>query len=402
MKVGMITPPECTPLPLSPARYEVSVLGVDLTWTWECDEGVRSEDCLIVIKRETATPVTQAFEVGVKPAPEVEEETPEEECSVESVEIVSPPRGFQFSYDEAPAGTLNLRAVAEIRPSGCGGGPQWSIQDMGTVSARVEAGGAAGENAAIFTFRGLPERTEDFGDKVITVEVGGRKDTLSVQLFFMPEALNHPGKEGTPNWFYYWGQTLAGMGVPLKHVPVLFSETVPGDSAQGQYVFSEDQIYLADRAFEKSCAARPAAYGGGEMQGIDCFAELVRHEYQHLLERHEWWGATDPKAARSAARDACGGTLLAYCQAWQDYLANMDYDGDLVPNWVEQRLAGTRRCDWEDRESCLGRPPGRIDLEMNSYNEGWSWMKGEADKEDWSRCGKQWIDARVCPGKKIW
>ncbi len=109
-------------------------------------------------------------------------------------------------------------------------------------------------------------------------------------------------------------------------------------------------------------------------------------------------GATDPKAARGAARDACAGTLLAYCQAWQDYMGNLDYDGDLVPDWLEQRLAATRGCGWTDRESCSGRPPGTINLEKNAYEVGWSRIKGKADNEGWSRCGKQWGDAGVCTG----
>ena len=138
------------------------------------------------------------------------------------------------------------------------------------------------------------------------------------------------------------------------------------------------------------------------MKGIDCFAEMVRHETQHKRERHEWWGALDPKAARVGAEAACAGTLLSLCDAWQAYKRDHDWDLDLVPNTVEQNLASSRGCDWQDRASCSGRPGGMIDLEMDAYNVGWGWIPGGANTEDWSRCGKQWADASVCPGGRIW
>lgn len=114
----------------------------------------------------------------------------------------------------------------------------------------------------------------------------------------------------------------------------------------------------------------------------------MRHEGQHKKDRRAWWGAYNPKAAFDNHRDA--------------YMERFDEDGDLVPNNVEKTLAASRGCDWKSRESCSGRPPGKIDLEMNSYAEGWSWIRGAADSQDWSWCGKQWKDAKVCPKGRIW
>ena len=397
MKVGMIAPPACEPIELAPAEYEVTVLGADMTWVWKCDPD-SGDNCFIVMKDQTTLLANHEFQVGVNPAPAEGAASPDDECRVESVKITGPGRGDPYAYDDSPTGTLEFTAKAQAEPSTCDQPMSWSIEGIGSISAQVEAGG----DSATFTYRQLPHNNEDFGPKVITVQVGGRTDTLSVEMFFNPTAFNHPGSEGTPNWFHYWSKTLAGAGETLRHTPQRFSETVSGASVQGQYDFSEDIVYLTDLAYQRSCARRPAGFGGGEMTGIDCFAELVRHEGQHKKERHAWWGGFDPKAGRENAEAACSGTLLSLCDAWQEYKTNHDWDLDLVPNSVEQSLAASRGCDWEDNQSCSGRPGGKIDLEMNAYNVGWGWIPGGANKEDWSRCGKQWPDATVCPGGRIW
>ena len=36
------------------------------------------------------------------------------------------------------------------------------------------------------------------------------------------------------------------------------------------------------------------------------------------------------------------------------------------------------------------------DREIDAYDVGWKWPVGKADREDWSRCGKQGADASVC------
>jgi len=387
MKVGMITPPECEPLDLAPAQYEVTVLGGDVTWVWSCRED-SGEGCPIVVKKEAFEAADSRFQVGVVPAAPRAEEEPDDDCRVESLTITSPDPDYQVSFDDSPRGFLKLTAQAEALPSSCDQPLDWSIESLGSVSAKVEPGGDAGENGVTFTYYGLPDRNEDFGPTRITVRAGGRQDTLSVEIFFDPTSVNHPGRDSAPNWFHYWGQTLAGGGQTVKYTPERISETEEGVSVQGQYDYAEDIVYLTDRAFGSSCAPRTPSYGGGESKGIDCFAELVRHESQHKKDRHAWWGAFNPKAAKD--------------QNLPEYMAEYDADADLVPNRVEEELSDSRGCNWMWRWSCAGRPEGKIDLEMNAYGAGWSWIRGGADREDWSWCGKQWQDAQVCPGKKIW
>ena len=80
----------------------------------------------------------------------------------------------------------------------------------------------------------------------------------------------------------------------------------------------------------------------------------------------------------------------------------MDFDGDLVPDKVENELTGKDCSKW-DPTSCDGRPKDSLfDNEMNAYWIGWEWPVGFADSEDWSWCGKQWNDVSVCPGNKQW
>ncbi len=383
-KVGMITPPDCTPLDLMPAQYEITVLGGDLSWVWECEKG-RGGKCPILVRSENYESANNRFDVGVERGPPNDAAAgPDEPCRVESVEITSPSPGKQVSFDGSPTGFLKVTARAVAKPDDCDKPLQWSMADIGSSKALVQAAG----DTAVFTYRGLPDRNDDFGPTVIKVSAGGKTDTASVVVFFTPVAFNHGGSGSLPNWMYYWDQTRAGSGETPSYTPERISETVEGERVQGQYDYAEDVVYLTDRAYGSSCARRNAAYGGGSSKGIDCFAELVRHEGQHKKERHQWWGTFNPKAAKAAG--------LA------SYMKNYDADADLVPNDVEKRLSESRGCNWLWPKSCSGRPDGTIDLEMNAYGEGWSWIRGGADAQDWSWCGKQWQDAKVCPGGKIW
>ena len=44
----------------------------------------------------------------------------------------------------------------------------------------------------------------------------------------------------------------------------------------------------------------------------------------------------------------------------------------------------------------MGEVEEATDREIDAYHVGWKWPVGKADREDWSRCGKQWTDASVC------
>ena len=132
-------------------------------------------------------------------------------------------------------------------------------------------------NAVPFNDRGLPDPHPDFGPKRITVEI-----------FFEPTAVNHPG-DGSgeiPNWFHYWGQRSAGRGFD----PFYRQEIPPCISSEevllGRYESDDNKVYLAEALARSTCPARPGAPGS---TGIDCYAEIVRHETTHQREQQYWW-----------------------------------------------------------------------------------------------------------------
>lgn len=201
-----------------------------------------------------------------------------------------------------------------------------------------------------------------------------------VRVFFHPEAKNHPGNGAgeTPNWFYYWMQTGAAEGLAALYSKVITSPLAGDSKPQGQYNYAEDAIYLSDAIYSGRCFPRSAKFGGGKSGGIDCMAEILRHENQHKLERWEWWGAANPVAEGFIGRPG-------------------DPDYDLVPTEVETGLAKERDCDPHKPYSCSGRPNGYVkDMEMNAYNVGWGWQRGDAKAEDWACDESQWTGG-ACP-----
>ncbi|MDT8366525.1 MAG: hypothetical protein RRA15_08525, partial [bacterium] len=258
----------------------------------------------------------------------------------------------------------------------------WKMEELSGSKQKIDP--ATASNAVKISFEGLPGNTSQLGKKRITASACGKSDSVVVQLFFPPDALNHPGAgSGTiPNWFFYWKQTKAGKGYKPAYTPVKIA--TDGSKAIGQYDYAADKVFLTDRIMQKSCAPRVKALGGKESKGIDCFAETARHETRHQKERWEWWGATNPQALSFFERH------------------KLDFDGDLVPDEVEKKLDGKNCSKW-DPTSCDGRPKDSLfDIEMNAYWIGWEWPVGYADSEDWSWCGKQWDDMAVCPGNKRW
>lgn len=120
---------------------------------------------------------------------------------------------------------------------------------------------------------------------------------------------------------------------------------------------------------------------GKKATGIDCFAEDVWHEWQHKEDFEEWWGGR-----------------FKYVLLKNNVPGYDDEDDDNVPAKIEAMLAG---CSDQSPTSCAWRPYNNLpDVEVQSYWKGWQWKIGSVGKEDWSRCGKQWKDASVCPGGK--
>jgi hypothetical protein len=128
--------------------------------------------------------------------------------------------------------------------------------------------------------------------------------------------------------------------------------------------------------------------GGANASGIDCFAEIVAHEWQHRVEEETWW---------RESKDSYWYIIL--------YLAkDLDYDG--VPHSVEESEPGCIDADVREDDlllhytrgdriplwyTCNSRPfPQVTDRELYAYDIGWNWGLGTVDNVDWSEGGKQW------------
>ena len=247
----------------------------------------------------------------------------------------------------------------------------------------------------------MAEESADFGPLQISARVLGAGETREVLVFFDPLAKNHPGEHAgaTPNWFYYWGQTSAqGNFSKPEYVSKMPSCSSTDDSAMARYMYDTDVIYMVDLAYRGSCVTRQGDVidTGKTAEGIDCFAELIRHEDVHRVELKQWWGPFKGQAAPAA----CGLSTNYIINE----IADIDDDGDLVPDVIEKSLSSTRGCDPDDDKSCSGRPVVKgkspIDVEMNAYTVGWNaWKLGHADTEDWSKCGAQWSNKSTCKYK---
>jgi hypothetical protein len=289
------------------------------------------------------------------------------------VEIISPQEGDQFAYNRASPGILKIDLHGTTED--CDEEITWEIEDVGYSEKKIEP--PKGDSSLV-RFRGLPEYNTDFGKKKITALACGKSTSVVVEVYYNPDAKNHPGEGSavTPNWFHYWGQTKAGKGFSPIYEPERKSQST-GGLAQAQYDYYADKIVLTNQVLYKSCFGRP---GGKESLGIDCYAELLRHESWHQKERWEWWGNTNPLALGFIDR------------------REMDLDGDLVPDKIEENLSA-RKCSKWDAYSCQGRPKDSLlDVEMDAYQKGWEWRVGSANKEDWSSCkhGKQWKKGKAC------
>lgn len=307
------------------------------------------------------------------------------DCANADVVITSPYDGYKFSFDNSAEGRLEFDAQAMVSPADCADEIFWSAAAIGDIEATIKP--ATGEKVSI-RYKGLPENNDDFGPLQISARVLGAGENRELLTFFNGTAKNHPGGGAgeTPNWFYYWGQTQANGEIEAHYVPSM--PDCGGGIPAARYVFDEDRIYLSDKVVNVYCVRRNGVEAQGS-EGIDCYAELIRHENHHRVELHSWWPVKY-------------GLVTLNPPSCDDFIANtfkqfngIDSDRDQVPDYVEEALNATRHCDKDNNMSCSGRPlhlSGVRDVEMNAYDVGWMWGRGDADIEDWSECGRQWGD----------
>jgi hypothetical protein len=211
----------------------------------------------------------------------------------------------------------------------------------------------------------LPERSADFGPKTARVYCAGVKLIEQVyEVFFPCDACNHPGEGSgqTPNWFYYWLQTVTPLRDPPPRVIFFPSEF-------SFYELGTDRIHLgADiptNRFPVYCATP-------QLVGIERFGWAYVHEAWHHKSWREWWGlaTVDEWWASYAGKDGPDG----------------DKDSDVIPNRIEW---ASGRYDWTNKYTLYeGKDPqwaGADDWEDMTCRTNWH-AKGDRSK-DWADPG---------------
>lgn len=230
----------------------------------------------------------------------------------------------------------------------------------------------------------MPSENKNFGKKNVKVEYMGYEcnctsENEEIQIFYPRDAKNNPGSENRPNWAYYWNKTKARTLNNFEVVEEIPDDktniALPGLACLGQILESSNagvlarydpfkgKIYIPENLPSRTCPSRP---DGTVYEGIDCFAQVIRHEGRHKEQLTSWWG---PNMANYNCID--------------------DVDGDMLPNAIEITTEG---CNSLLPWSCPGRPTwlGTVfDVDIDAYDYGWKWNPGDADKEDWSMPGKQ-------------
>lgn len=160
----------------------------------------------------------------------------------------------------------------------------------------------------------------------------------------------------------------------VKQIPAVNSAS---DEVVARWDLEREMLLVSGRLVQPdACRAavddtpdhRPT--GRDAAEGIDCFAETLRHELQHRTDAIEWWGSPRGPYGRIDSG-----------------LVSLDLDGDNVPGTVELPLG----CNPLSKYSCAPFA-NATDTEIRAYYVGWKWPLGNANAEDWS-CGelsKQW------------
>ena len=279
----------------------------------------------------------------------------------------------EFTFSDANPGVLTINLKARVTPvaaaalmvNDCRFGVEavgnskmeWSKDNKGGKAAFV-----GGFLTATVKFIGLPEKNDAFGKKIAMLLWNGRKcDEENYEVFFPKIAKNHPGGQaGSPNWFYYWGQTSANKGnTTIKYL----------NATRSYYDYASDRtIFIANDAALSQISI------WGTPKGIDCYAWTTAHEAKHHRQFTNFW----PTQWR------------AVDDTDMDWLPN-----DQEPIYMPGRpYSPTNPTTYPDVFG-YGQNPIRDceDINMRSQNPPYSldklWENGSANLKDWANPGKQ-------------
>lgn len=279
--------------------------------------------------------------------------------------ITSPGDDEPLVFDDAKPGVLEGTASATATPSQWADDLRWEVPAIALTKPTTKPTPPEGSDVE-YRYEGLPSFNDFFGPVEWKAQLA-RTDAdceapkaVKPKVFFKRGATNNPGPGTFPNWFYYWKSTSASQGHEAK---------IAYDPAAGGYGHfdgyydppdkNDDDIWISNLANSGFVGEAIPALHLPALEGIDLFAAIVTHEWQHRTNYWTWWAATghsfpDPR----------------------------DKDEDFLP---------------DDQEKALGYNPkmkdtlgvGYDDEDVMCYRAETGWRKGAANKQDWACPGKQ-------------
>lgn len=206
-----------------------------------------------------------------------------------------------------------------------------------------------------------------------TGATGLLQETMAFTLFFEKEALSDPTNPASePNWFVFWKSDAAVPNMGPAHY----------DGAAGGYGYATGHdIYLCKKASGQHYISAitfdtffgTESFGGPDVKGIDCAAEVIAHENYHVWVTDQW---------------AAGGSFNG--QTDSDYHLQAADCNDRLPDFYEDNTSHTANDDTDtyDLETLKAADYRRYgDEEYMAMRTGDNARGTAAD--DWANPGKQ-------------
>lgn len=275
------------------------------------------------------------------------------------IDITAPAWESKFTYSEVTLGALVIQAAATANPPSLEADIVWSIWDIAESDLTTDPSPAQGPGVT-FTYTNLPSQNDQFGEKYIKASLPAYNvaESVLVKVFFLKYNNDNPGGV-EPNWYYYWKQTSAAVGVHE------YGGSECDGTRHGYYRFSEARFHICSIAAESDsilCAQ-------SRWDGIDLFAATCRHEEQHRLDYFAWWypiGGYIPNLHLDQDRDRCLDSI----------------EPSLIPP-LDPNLQNTY---WYRYPGI----PDFDDFEFRGYERECDWIPGAADDYDWANPGHQY------------
>ena len=386
--------------PLEIKGLKVQVSGQEKTERWTSDIGgiVASDEPVkpnkkTVIRAELGDPKTNFYGKWVVTRV----------CDTSDLHLVTPhgdPRTApvdsgrgqnEYTFSSATPGVLTINFEATAKPGNTeilqhikdrvsfsvdgisGSKMQW---DAANPNGRSSVRG--NQLVAKATFTNLPAKIDDFGKKKVQLLVDGNPfEKTNIEVFFPRDATNHPGGQtGSPNWFYYYLQTVAKLG-PKPNIKYPATGT-PQAGHTSHFDPGPDEICIDDG----SISGYTPPYGAyGRLYGIDNFAWCVTHEMQHYKDWADFWDVDNKRMAK-------------WFNAVGKNGPDDDRDRDQIPNRVEDVNLNGRYdrgdlYDWKKYRTGASGTPGNI---TNDF-EDWDCKRHTGQKgnhaRDWADPGMQ-------------